>query len=112
MLFCSSPIHKRSMVSPRILPAIMHKRFHSQREGALTLGDRSRAIGARFATGPQGRIAVGRDCYLNDCILLSEQEISIGDYVMIGWNTTISDCDFHPLDPAARIRDAIATPRS
>ena len=67
------------------------KRFHSQREGALTLGDRSRAIGARFATGPQGRIAVGRDCYLNDCILLSEQEISIGDYVMIGWNTTIAE---------------------
>src|SRR5712691_11873227 len=29
-------------------------------------------------------------------------------YVMIGWNTTIVDTDFHPLQPAERIVDAVA----
>src|SRR5262249_51584891 len=51
---------------------------------------------------------VGQDCYLNECILLAEREIRIGNHVMIGWMTTISDSDFHPLDPAERIKDAIA----
>jgi acetyltransferase-like isoleucine patch superfamily enzyme len=27
---------------------------------------------------------------------------------MIGWNTTVSDSDFHPLAPAERVLDAIA----
>ena len=33
---------------------------------------------------------------------------SIGSYVVIGWNTTIADTDFHPLAPALRIADAVA----
>ena len=35
-------------------------------------------------------------------------ELRIGNYVVIGWNTTIADTDFHPLAPALRIADAIA----
>ena len=62
----------------------------------------------KFAIGANGRVAIGSDCYLNDCILLAEQDIKIGNYVMIGWNTTVSDSDFHPLAPAERIQDAIA----
>jgi acetyltransferase-like isoleucine patch superfamily enzyme len=84
------------------------KRFFSKRDIALSLGDRSRTDGVKFAIGPQGHVAIGRDCYLNDCILLAEQEIRIGNYVMIGWNTTVSDGDFHPIAPAERISDAIA----
>ena len=75
---------------------------------ALSLGERSRADGAKFAIGAEGCVAIGSDCYLNDCILLAEQEIRIGNYVMIGWNTTVSDSDFHPIAPAERIQDAIA----
>jgi acetyltransferase-like isoleucine patch superfamily enzyme len=84
------------------------KRFFSKRDVALLLGDRSRTDGVKFAIGPQGHVAIGHDCYLNDCILLAEQEIKIGNYVMIGWNTTVSDSDFHPIAPAERISDAIA----
>ncbi len=29
-------------------------------------------------------------------------------YVVIGWNATIADTDFHPLSPAERIADAVA----
>jgi len=84
------------------------KRFFSKRDIALSLGDRSRSDGVKFAIGPQGHVAIGHDCYLNDCILLAEHEIKIGNYVMIGWNTTVSDSDFHPIAPAQRISDAIA----
>jgi acetyltransferase-like isoleucine patch superfamily enzyme len=35
-------------------------------------------------------------------------ELSFGNYVVIGWNTTIADTDFHPIAPAQRIADAIA----
>ena len=84
------------------------KRFFSKRDVALSLGDHSRTDGVKFAIGPQGRVAIGHHCHLNDCILLAEQEISIGNYVMIGWNTTVSDSDFHPIAPAERISDAIA----
>jgi len=84
------------------------KRFFSKRDVALSLGDRSRTDGVKYAIGPQGHVAIGHDCYLNDCILLAEQEIKIGNYVMIGWNTTVSDSDFHPIAPAERISDAIA----
>jgi acetyltransferase-like isoleucine patch superfamily enzyme len=40
--------------------------------------------------------------------LLCELSVRIGNYVVIGWNTTLTDADFHPLAPALRIADAIA----
>jgi acetyltransferase-like isoleucine patch superfamily enzyme len=84
------------------------KRFLAKVPQALTLADHSSAVDVGFAIGVGGIIRIGSYCYLNACTLLSESEIRIGDYVMIGWGTTISDTDFHPLDPAERIRDAIA----
>jgi acetyltransferase-like isoleucine patch superfamily enzyme len=35
-------------------------------------------------------------------------ELRVGNYVVIGWNATIADTDFHPIAPAQRIADAIA----
>jgi acetyltransferase-like isoleucine patch superfamily enzyme len=84
------------------------KRFRSNRDVALSLGERSRCDGVRFAIGVHGHVAIGDDSYLNDCILLAEQDIRIGNHVMIGFNTTVSDSDFHPIAPAERIEDAIA----
>ena len=84
------------------------KRFRSERDVALSMGERSCAEDVKFAIGRLGHVAIGSDCYLNDCILLAELEIRIGNHVMIGWNTTVSDSDFHPIAPAERIQDAIA----
>jgi acetyltransferase-like isoleucine patch superfamily enzyme len=102
------PANARLGHGSRISGPDAFKRFFSKRDVALSLGDLSRTDGVKFAIGPQGRVAIGHHCYLNDCILLAEQEISIGNYVMIGWNTTVSDSDFHPIAPADRIADAIA----
>jgi len=36
------------------------------------------------------------------------ERITIGKRVIVSYNVTIADCDFHPRDPEARKQDAIA----
>jgi acetyltransferase-like isoleucine patch superfamily enzyme len=83
-------------------------RFHSQLNPAVLIQDHSTMDGVHFALGSQARVSIGAYCFFSNAILLCEQELRIGNYVVIGWNTTIADTDFHPISPAARIRDAIA----
>jgi acetyltransferase-like isoleucine patch superfamily enzyme len=64
--------------------------------------------GVHFAVGESGRLLIGDYCYFTNAVLLCELEIRVGNYVMIGWNTTIADSDFHPIAPAERIADALA----
>jgi acetyltransferase-like isoleucine patch superfamily enzyme len=64
--------------------------------------------GVHFAVGKEGLISIGDYCYFTNATLLCELELRIGSYVMIGWNASIADSDFHPIHPAERIRDAIA----
>ena len=64
--------------------------------------------GVHFALGEKGRVQIGDYCYFTNAVLLCELEMRIGNYVVIGWNATIADTDFHPLTPAERIADAIA----
>lgn len=84
------------------------KRFHSLLEPGLEIGPDCTLDNVHFAAGPAGRIVIGRCCYLCAAILLAEAELRFGDYVMVGWNTVIADTDFHPLDPALRVADAVA----
>jgi acetyltransferase-like isoleucine patch superfamily enzyme len=84
------------------------KRFHSRREPALAIGDHCTLDGVHFAIGEEGQVKIGNYCYFTNAVLLCELELRIGDYVMIGWNATIADADFHPLAPAERIADAVA----
>jgi acetyltransferase-like isoleucine patch superfamily enzyme len=102
------PANVRLARDARISGPNAFKRFVSRREVAITLGARSHADGVHFAIGAEGSVAIGEDCYLNDCILLVQEEIRIGNHVMIGWGATIADSDFHPTAPSERIEDVIA----
>jgi len=84
------------------------KRFTSRLPQALALGAHCTMDGVHFNAGPEGRIAIGDYCYFTNAVLLCELELRIGNYVVVGWNTTIADTDFHPIAPAERIADAIA----
>lgn len=84
------------------------KRFHAKEPDALIIGDHGSMDGVHFDLGEKGRLIIGDYCYFTNAVLLCELEIRIGNYVVIGWNTTIADTDFHPLSPAERIADAIA----
>lgn len=85
------------------------KRFHSRQQPALVIGAHGTMDGVHFALGEEGRVRIGDFCYFTNAILLCELEIQIGDYVVIGWNATIADTDFHPIAPAERVADAIAS---
>ena len=84
------------------------KRFRSRRDLALTIGDSCTMDGVHFALGEDGRLEVGDYCYFTNAVLLCELEVRIGHYVVIGWNATVADTDFHPVAPAERIADAVA----
>ena len=84
------------------------KRFLSHEPDALVIGANCTMDGVHFALGEKGRVQIGDYCYFTNAVLLCELEMRIGNYVVIGWNATIADTDFHPLEPAERIADAIA----
>jgi acetyltransferase-like isoleucine patch superfamily enzyme len=84
------------------------KRFRSRLDPALVVGSACTLDGVHFAVGEQGRVEIGSYCYFTNAVLLCELELRIGSYVVIGWNATIADTDFHPIGPAERIADAIA----
>ena len=84
------------------------KRFKSTLDHALTIGSHCTMDGAHFALGGGARATIGDYCYFTNAILICDVELRIGSYVVIGWNATIADSDFHPIAPAERVLDAIA----
>jgi acetyltransferase-like isoleucine patch superfamily enzyme len=84
------------------------KRFLSQVNPGLVIGANCTLDGVHFAIGREGRVSIGDYCFFTNAVLLCELELCIGNYVVIGWNATIADTDFHPLAPAERVADAIA----
>jgi acetyltransferase-like isoleucine patch superfamily enzyme len=84
------------------------KRFRSRCDPALVVGAHCTLDGCHFAVGEEGRVEIGDYCYLTNAVLLCELELRIGRYVVIGWNATVADTDFHPIGPAERIADALA----
>ena len=58
----------------------------------------------------KGHISIGNSVGLSGVSLYSWESIEIGDGTLIGANTKIVDTDFHPADPAARLKhDSKAT---
>jgi acetyltransferase-like isoleucine patch superfamily enzyme len=84
------------------------KRFRSQKNPALVVGEHGTLDGVHFALGENATVNIGDFCCFSNAVLLCELELRIGNYVVIGWNATIADTDFHPISPAQRIADAIA----
>ena len=83
-------------------------RFLGTRDDALVIAEHCTMDGCHFAVGPDARVRIGRHCYFTNAVLLCEAELRFGDYVVIGWNATIADSDFHPIAPAERVADAVA----
>lgn len=55
-----------------------------------------------------GIVEIGDDSYLANASLVCVERITVGCRVFIAGGVTIVDSDFHPLDPAQRVADAIA----
>jgi acetyltransferase-like isoleucine patch superfamily enzyme len=102
------PPNVRLGVNTVVTDALAFKRFHSKELSALVIGAHCTMDGVHFDLGEHGSMSIGDYCYFTNAVLLCELEVRIGNYVVIGWNTTIADTDFHPLAPAERIADAVA----
>jgi acetyltransferase-like isoleucine patch superfamily enzyme len=102
------PSNVRLGTNTLITGDLAFKRFHATDPEALIIGDQCSMDGVHFDLGRAGRMRIGHYCYFTNAVLLCELEIIIGNYVLMGWNTTIADTDFHPIAPAERIADAIA----
>jgi acetyltransferase-like isoleucine patch superfamily enzyme len=83
--------------------------FRSERSPGLVLGDRVRVYTwTTFNIEPGGYLEVGDDSILAGAVFMCAEQIVVGKRVMISYNVTIADSDFHPIDPELRKQDAIA----
>jgi acetyltransferase-like isoleucine patch superfamily enzyme len=84
------------------------RRFLADGDDALVIGASCTIDGVQFSLGKNARLRIGDFCYFTNAVILAELELVIGNHVMIGWNATIADSDFHPIAPTERIADALA----
>ena len=54
------------------------------------------------AVEPEAQITIGDDCGFTSTVISARLSITLGNRVMCGVNTTITDNDWHHLDPALR----------
>jgi acetyltransferase-like isoleucine patch superfamily enzyme len=84
-------------------------RFRSTRDPGLRLGEGVQVFqGTTFSVEADGTVEIGERSILAGAIFMCAEAITLGRGVMASYNVTIADCDFHPLDPDLRRRDAIA----
>jgi acetyltransferase-like isoleucine patch superfamily enzyme len=84
------------------------KRFRSKLEQGLVLGNGVRVYTwTEFNIEPTGSVEVGDDTILVGAVFMCAEKVTIGKRVVVSYNVTIADSDFHPVDPEARKRDAI-----
>ena len=84
------------------------QRFRTNHDPGLVLGDRVRVYTWTSFSVEDGVIEVGADSVLVGASFMCAERITVGRGVVISYNVTIADSDFHPTDPDLRRQDAIA----
>ena len=102
------PSNVTAGIGVRISGPHAFRRIRSTEPDALVIGSYTTLESVQFSIAPGARVSIGDYCCFTAAVVMSECRISIGSYVLIGFNTVIADSDFHPLDPAKRLIDAIA----
>lgn len=84
-------------------------RYRSRREVGLRLGARVVVYTwTTFNLEADAVLEVGDDSVLVGAVFMCAGDIRLGARVVVSYNVTIADADFHPLDPDLRMADAIA----
>lgn len=85
------------------------ERVATERDPGLVLGDGvSVFTWTTFSIEPTGLVEVGDGCVLVGALFMCAEHIQVGQRVVVSYNVTIADCDFHPRDPELRRQDAVA----
>lgn len=84
-------------------------RFRSEVNPGLRIGDRVRIFTwTTFNVEPTGYVEIGDDSTLVGAVFMCAERIVLGRNVIVSYQVTFADSDFHPIDPHERIQDAIA----
>lgn len=84
------------------------RQFFSKLTTGLIIGNHVTIRSSSLATEENGRIEIGDYSYVYNASIICNMIISIGRFVYIAGNVIITDSDFHPVTPAARMADTIA----
>jgi acetyltransferase-like isoleucine patch superfamily enzyme len=85
------------------------ERFRSRRTPGVRLGRGVRVYGwTAFNVEPTGCVEVGDRSVLVGAIFMCQERVVLGRDVVVSYQVTIADSDFHPRDPVERRRDAVA----
>lgn len=84
-------------------------RVTSRRRPAVVLGEGVQVLTwCAFSVEDDALLSVGAGSVLAGALVMAAERVTIGREVVISYQVTISDSDFHPLDPALRRQDAVA----
>lgn len=102
------PSNVHVAASSVLIGSQLFRRFFSELDPAVTIGAHCHLEDVQLALGKSARLTIGDHVYASGLMILSEQEVRIGRRVIFSFHVVIADSDFHPLDPAQRMLDAIA----
>lgn len=107
--WCNFPVPVNMVVGENTVidSSSTFKKFFSKKNIGLRLGSHITLQSSALATEENGYIEIGDFSYLSGATLVATKSIIIGKYVYIAGGVTIVDSDFHPLDPAERLRDTV-----
>lgn len=84
-------------------------RFRSLKQPGLVIGAETAIYTwTTFNVEPSAFVEIGERCVLVGAVLMCADRITIGNDVVISYQVTIADSDFHPHNPEERRRDAVA----
>lgn len=84
------------------------KHFFATAEVGLRVGRDVTIWRASLAAEEGAVIEIGDCCYIANASLVCTERITVGARVMIAGGVTVTDSDFHPVGPAARLADTVA----
>lgn len=77
--------------------------YRGQRRPGVVYGrGASSYLGTMFDVGPRGRVTLGEYALVHGARIICDDEVRIGDHVMISWNVVLMDTYRFSADPAAR----------
>ena len=107
----ADPVHPKNVrvgAGSILTGSQLFRRFFSERDPAVTIGACCHLEDVQLALGKRAEVRIGDHVYAAGLMILSEQTVEIGQRVIFSFHVVIADSDFHPLDPAQRMLDAIA----
>ena len=84
------------------------RKYNSKLPVGLRIGSSVTLQDTKLSPDENGYIEIGDYSFISSASLAATEKIIIGNYVYIAGGVTIVDTDFHPLDPAMRMRDTVA----